>query len=135
MRNVHIGVGLCILVLAASAAALARPDNKPKAGPMTGTWECTAHGTSQGDMSFTLNLQQNGETVTGTVGTSQGDVEITTGTYKKHVLDIHIEIAQGTYRVTGTFKGGQLSGDWSKDQDQKGTWEGKKTAAAKPAGQ
>jgi len=134
MRNIRIGLGLCIIVLAASAAVIAGPD-KTKAAPMSGTWECTAHGTSQGDMPFTLNLQQNGETVTGTVGTSHGDAEITTGTYKKHVLDIHIEIAQGTYRVTGTFKGGQLSGDWSKDQDQKGTWEGKKTATAKPAGQ
>jgi len=134
MSRIRVGMGLCFLGLAVTTAMLGAP-GKPKASPMTGTWECVAHGTSQGDMPFTLNLQQNKETVTGTVSTAQGEVSITTATYKKRVLDIHIEIPQGTYRVTGKFRNGQLSGDWSKDADQKGAWEGKKSAAATPPAQ
>ena len=134
MSRIRVGTGLCLLGLAVTTAMLGAP-GKPKAGPMTGTWECAAHGSSQGDLPFTLTLHQNKDIVTGTVATAQGEAAITTATYKKHVLDIHIEIPQGTYRVTGKFRKGQLSGDWSKDTDQKGTWEGKKTAATPPPSQ
>jgi hypothetical protein len=110
-------------------------EGTPKAGPVAGTWECVAHGSVQGDVPFTLTLQQNKEMVTGTVATAQGEAAITTATYKKKVLDIHIEIPQGTYRVTGKLKEGRLSGDWSKDTDQKGAWEGKRVAPTKPPSQ
>jgi len=134
MKRICASMVVCLLVLLMSGPALGK-EGTLKVGPVAGTWECVAHGSVQGDVPFTLTLQQNKEVVTGTVATAQGEAPITTATYKKKVLDIHIEIPSGTYRVTGKLKEGQLSGDWSKDTDQKGQWEGKRVAPAKPAGQ
>jgi len=134
MKRICTSMVVCLLVLLMSGMVLGK-EGKPKAGPVAGTWECVAHGSAQGDVPFTLTLQQNKEVVTGTAATAQGEAAITTATYKKKVLDIHVEIPQGTYRVTGKLKQGQLSGDWSKDTDQKGAWEGKRVAPTKPAGQ
>jgi hypothetical protein len=95
---------------------------------ITGTWECTAHGFEGGDMPFTLTLQLDKEAVTGSVSSVRGDAEISSGTYKNHTLELHISGGEAEYVITGKLEGGKLSGEWSSG-DQKGTWEGKKSAA------
>jgi hypothetical protein len=95
---------------------------------MTGTWDCQAHGGSQGDMAFTLYLQQNKETVDGSVSSPIGGTEISSGTFKKNMLEIHIDTPQGNYVLMAKFSKGKLSGTWSADND-KGVWEGKKQVA------
>jgi hypothetical protein len=119
-----------VLTLALSfAAAFAQGQaKKPKPGPLTGTWECTAHGGSQGDMPFTLYLEQDKETITGSVSSPMGGTEISAGTLKKNDVEIHIDTPQGNYQLTGKLKKGELSGKWSSDTEN-GTWEGKKKAA------
>ncbi len=122
-------VVLGILVVGAVAMSSAK-DKKPKPGPMTGTWECTAHGSSQGDLPFTLTLEQAGETVTGSVESPMGGAPISSATFtKKKNLEIHIDTPNGTYLLTGVLKKGKLSGEWTHDPE-KGTWEGSKKAAA-----
>jgi hypothetical protein len=119
---------VCLLALCMGSLALAN-EKKPKPAPMTGTWECVSHGGSQGDMPFTLYLAQDKENVTGSVSSPIGGTQISSGTYKKKYLEIHIDTPQGNYLISGKFEKGQLAGNWSSD-NEKGTWEGKKQAAA-----
>jgi len=119
------------LVLLGFSVAMAAAAKKPKPGPLTGTWECMSHGSSQGDMPFTLYLEQNKEVVTGSVSSPIGGTEITSGSFKKKMVEIHIDTPQGNYVVMGKLKKNQLSGTWSVDTGEKGTWEGKKTAPPK----
>ena len=119
---------LCLAVVFVAALALGK-ENKPKPGPLTGTWECTAHGGSQGDMPFTLYLEQSKETLTGSVSSPIGGTEISAGTVKKSDIEIHIDTPQGNYQLTGKLKKGELSGKWTSDSES-GTWEGKKKAEA-----
>jgi hypothetical protein len=117
---------LCLAVVA-GAATLHGSEKKPKPGPLAGTWECTAHGGAQGDMPFTLYLEQTKDTLTGSVSSPMGGTQISAGTAKKNEVEIHIDTPQGNYQLTGRLKKGQLSGKWSSDTES-GVWEGKKQA-------
>ena len=89
-RNlIYIGIGITVLFAASLAMA------KDKKGPMTGTWDCQAHGGSQGDMAFTLFLQQNKETVDGSISSPIGGTQISSGTFKRNMLEIHLDTPQG----------------------------------------
>ena len=118
-------IGSFMLSLAALGLAA---EKNPKPGPLTGTWECVSHGGPHGDMNFTLYLEQNKETVTGTVSSPLGSTELTSASFKNNTLEIHIDTDQRNYLLTGRYKHGQLAGAWSTNEDQKGTWEGKKSA-------
>ena len=121
-RFVYIGIGITVLLTASLALG------KDKKGAMSGTWDCQAHGGSQGDTAFTLFLQQNKETVDGSISSPIGGTQISSGTFKRNMLEIHLDTPQGAYVLMGKFEKGKLSGTWSSDND-KGTWEGKKQAA------
>jgi len=122
-----VPIGLCLTIV--FAAAFARGEGKkPKPGPLTGTWECTAHGGAQGDMPFTLYLEQSKDSLTGSVSSPMGGTQISAGTVKKNEIEIHFDTPQGNYQVTGHLKKGELSGKWS-GESENGTWEGKKQAS------
>ncbi len=123
MKRKLIYGGIGITVLLAASLAMARD----KKGPMTGTWDCQSHGGSQGDVTFTLMLTQNGETVDGSISSPMGGTQISSGTFKKNMLEIHLDTPQGNYTLMAKFNKGTLSGTWSSDSD-KGSWEGKKAA-------
>jgi hypothetical protein len=125
MKRTLVILGAC-LMLGFSTLAVAK-EKKPKVGPLTGTWECTSHGSSQGDMAFTLYLEQNKEDVSGSVSSPMGGTELSSATFKKGDLEIEIDTPQGNYKINGKLKKGHLSGTWSNDTE-KGTWEGKKQA-------
>jgi len=125
-RFASIAVSLLILGLAGSAFA---KQKNPKPGPLTGTWECVAHGTSHGDLPFTLTLEQIAESVTGSVSSPIGSTELGSATYRKKALEIHIDTGQGdAYVLTAKFNKGQLSGNWTHGNDT-GKWDGKKQAS------
>jgi hypothetical protein len=119
---------VCLLTLCMGSLALAN-DKKARPGPITGTWECMSHGGSQGDLPFTLYLEQDKENVTGSVSSPIGGTQISSGSYKKKNLEIHIDTPNGNYLINGKLQKGQLAGNWS-SESEKGTWEGKKQAAA-----
>jgi hypothetical protein len=122
-----VPIVLCLTIVFAAAFAEGE-GKKPKPGPLTGTWDCTAHGGSQGDLPFTLYLEQTKGTLTGSVSSPMGGTEISAGTVKKNEIEIHIDTPQGNYQLTGRLKKGELSGKWSSDTEN-GTWEGKKQAS------
>ena len=121
-KRILILIGIATFIAAGWAMA------KDKEGPITGTWECQAKGSPQGDMDFTLYLQQNQEDVDGNVYSPIGSARITSGTFKNDTLEIHIDTEEGNYLLIAKFDKGALSGTWSKDTD-KGTWTGKKQAS------
>jgi hypothetical protein len=122
----------CVVLLVAALTNLPLAKGKePKQGPLTGTWECVAHSSAQGDVEFTLKLEQTNETVTGTFINSSGEYPLTSASYKNGVLEIHLDAPDGNYVATAKLLHGQLSGHWSKDQEAEGGWEGKKSASAK----
>jgi hypothetical protein len=123
MKRKLIYAGIVITVLLAASLAI----GKDKKGPMSGTWDCQSHGGSQGDVTFTLFLTQNGETVDGSISSPMGGTQISSGTFKKNMLEIHLDTPQGNYTLMAKFNKGELSGTWSSDSD-KGNWEGKKAA-------
>ena len=138
MQRVRMWPVVCLGIVCVAVLSFAKPkDSKP--GPITGTWQCMSHGGSNGDMEFTLDLQQDAENVSGSVNSPMGGTEISSGTYKNHTLEIHIDTDNGNYLLTGKLKNGQLSGEWSLDSGgdsgkaEKGTWEGKKGPAPSPS--
>jgi hypothetical protein len=131
MKRVLISLAVCLAVVCLAGAGGAR-EKKPKPGKLAGTWECMSHGGSQGDMPFTLYLEHTKEAVTGSVSAPMGSTGITSATYKKKTLDIHIDTPMGNYVVTGKLKKGQLIGTWSVSTGDKGTWEGKKAVTPSP---
>lgn len=126
------GVSLLVLTM---ACLVSGEEKEPKEGSLTGTWDCVAHLSGENDIPFTMKLEQKGETVTGSVATSEGELEIKSGTYKGDALELHLESSEAKYLVTGKLDGGQFKGLWSKDPDGiEGDWEGKRSAPAKPSG-
>ena len=122
-RNlIFVGIVFAILLAGASLAA------KDKGGVISGTWECQAQGGSQGDIAFTLYLQQDKESVDGSVSSPVGGTQISSGSFKRNMLEIHLDTPQGSYVLMGKYNKGLLSGVWTTDND-KGTWDGKKHVA------
>ena len=119
------GVVFVLMCITTSAPA---GEKKSSSGKLAGTWDCMSHGSSQGDMPFTLYLEQNKEEVTGSVSSPIGGTQISSGSFKKNTLDIQIMAPSTTYTLTGKLKKGQLAGTWSSDSE-KGSWEGKKAAS------
>jgi len=144
MKRARIALMLCLTVLGLAAFAASQDsksqdsktqdsktqDTKSKGGgPLTGTWQCTAHGGTNGDMGFTLYLSQDNDSVTGSVSSPLGDTDISTATFKDGKLEIHIDGGDTNYLLTAKLGNGELTGgEWSSDGGEKGSWEGKKGA-------
>jgi hypothetical protein len=124
MKTRLVTVGVCLSLMGFVVLAPGRAQ-KDKPGPMSGTWECTAHGFQQGDLPFTLLLEQSGETVSGSVTSPNGDANISSATFKDDTLDVRIDTGQVPYLLTAKLKEGKLAGSWSHGPE-KGTWEGSK---------
>jgi hypothetical protein len=119
----NITLIICCIMLVMLGSGLGRADDKQ--GPITGTWTCQAKGGPEGDTPFTLRLQQNGETVTGSVDSPQGGTDITSASFKGDTLEIHID-SDDDYMLVGRLENGSLSGTLSKNKTDQGTWECKK---------
>jgi len=130
MNRTRIALILCLTLVGLAGLTVAQDTkSKSKGGPVAGTWTCTAHGGTNGDIPFTLYLEQDNETVTGSVSSSMGDAEFSSASFKDGALEIHIDGGDETYVLTGKLENGQLSGQWSNGNTDKGTWEGKKGSA------
>jgi hypothetical protein len=78
-----------------------------------------------------MTLEQKADAVTGSVTTHEGDLQITSGSFKSGALELHLASSEAKYVVTGKLDGDQFKGQWSKDPDgMGGEWEGKRSTAA-----
>lgn len=120
-----LAICLALACLGLARLAVAAPASS-NAEPLTGTWQCMSHGGSQGNMAFTLDLQQTGENVSGSVSSPLGDTDLTSATFKGDTLQIEIDGEDTQYHLTAKYANGKLSGTWSTSSGGRGTWEGKK---------
>jgi hypothetical protein len=125
MKRALIVLGTCLPILCLAAFSLAAGE-EAKSGKLTGSWEGTATSAQQGEFPITMELEQNGEAVSGSITAPEGTAEIPSGTFKKNKLEFRIEAPEATYTVTGNLRKGELSGEWSNDAGDKGTWKAKK---------
>jgi hypothetical protein len=130
MRHKWTVIGVLLLVAGGVYLALAN-GKEPSSGPLTGTWECVAHSSAENDVSFTLNLKQDREEVTGKFANSTGEYPLGPSSYKKGVLEIHLDAPDGKYQASGRLLHGQISGHWSKVQEMEGGFECQKQAVKK----
>ena len=115
----------CLLLAASGAVA----HNNTAQEPLTGTWQCIAHGAANGDLPFTLHMDQhNPKHIYGWVTAPQGTTDLRFVHCKASHLQIEIDTEQNQYALTGVIKDNQLSGTWKLNGRKKGTWQGKKTS-------
>lgn len=131
MRRVLIATSLVCLALAFMVSSRSAAQGQKSAEPavLTGTWQCMSHGGQNGDLPFTLTLQQDGENVSGHVSSSIGDADLSSSTFKDDHLHIVIAGENTSYVLEASYQAGKLSGTWaSSGTKEKGRWEGKKAA-------
>ncbi len=132
-RTLKRALVLAVFCLGLSILAL----GKDKPGPVTGAWVCVAHGAQQGDISYTYNLVQIGEKVSGNFAENSDSgqkADIKDGSYKDKKLNMEFDSYGGTVTITGTMpKKGAMNGNWTHSGGGEGTWECTK-GAAKAAG-
>ncbi len=92
----------------------------------TGTWDCAAKGLPDGDVQFTLELTQSGDSLTGTLNAEGGSVEISDGKIKGDKLEFTVIAPSARYTVAGTMSGKKIAGTWKDDGGNGGNWEGQK---------
>jgi hypothetical protein len=127
---------LCVwlLVLAVTGLTFGQ-EKKTKESALAGTWDCVAHLSGEDDIPFTMKLDLSGDTVTGSITTHDGELQIKSGSYKNDMLELHLESPEAKYVVTGKLDGEHFKGQWSKDPDgMEGDWEGKRSAATSSSG-
>lgn len=122
MRRLAIISAVCVLVCVVPLQA----KTKANASPLAGTWNCVAQGGKNGNLPFTLYIDQSGQGYTGSVSAPQGDAPITSITFKNNHLKIDINTSEDDYALTGTLAGGKLSGEWYRDGQKQGSWQGKR---------
>lgn len=125
MKRIAIMPILLVSVFAI-VAFTSQAKGKAAPSPVVGTWKCIAHGGPNGDLPFTLYIQQTAEGLTGTVSAPQGDTDLTSVTFKNHQIKIAINTNEHNYILTATLKDGKLTGKWSRDGQEEGTWKGTK---------
>jgi len=133
MKSDATAIWLCVMVLGMSCLVSGEQE-KSKEAPLTDTWDCVAHVSGESDVPFTMKLVQKGESVTGSIATADGEIEITSGTFKDNALEIHCDSPEAKYLVTGKLEGDQLKGQWAKGTEMEGDWEGKRSTSNKSSG-
>jgi hypothetical protein len=122
MKGSLILIGICLTVLFTVSVGM----TKDRKTSLSGTWDCVAHGGPQGDMAFTLYLQQSKEVVDGSITSPLGGTQVSSGALRKNELELHFDLPQGSYTLMGRLeKGGKIVGAWSLESE-KGSWEGTK---------
>ena len=116
---------LCLFVFGIFAIT-SQAKEKTNTSPVAGTWTCVAHGGENGDIPFTLYLQQAAEGLTGTVSAPQGDADLTSVTFKDNKIKIAIDTDEHNYSLTATLADEKQTGEWNRDGQKQGIWEGKK---------
>lgn len=122
MRRLAFIPILCVLAVGVTLYGQTKSNNSP----IVGTWNCIAHGGENGDVPFTLYLEHSSKGYSGRVSSSMGDADLTTVTFKENHLKMTIDTGEDNYTLTATLTDGKLAGEWSRDGEEKGPWEGKK---------
>lgn len=95
-----------------------------------GTWNLSAK-VGEGSIPFTLELKQEGETLSGKVITADGqNLSITKAAYTEGILKFTVAGPQGNFELEGKLEGDKLSGSYTTPSGAKGPWEGTRQGSA-----
>lgn len=130
MKRNTVILTITLAAVALASVAMAQEKKAAASGPVAGTWQCTAHGGPNGDIPFTLYLEQDEKTVSGSISSPMGDTDLSSASFADGKLELHINGGDENYTLTAKLDNGALTGgEWSTDGGEKGTWEGKKGEA------
>ncbi len=103
---------LSVMAGAAVALLLAVPAQAQDVD-VTGKWESTRE-TQQGTMTTTFTFEQDGNKLTGTLGSQRGDMEISDGTIEGNNISFKLVMTRGdrTFEMmySGTVEGDTITG-------------------------
>jgi len=120
MKRVLLALAASSLLLAACGVALLADKD---AADVVGTWEMLSKG-PQGDFTGDLVLQQNGNSIHGTVETNFGDGQVE-GKVKGDLIQfdasLAMEVGSIDVNYSGTVSGDRMKGTY-KAADTAGTW-------------
>jgi len=129
MRDMLRTITVVVVSLCLAGGVLAGAQDKPKppADPISGSWEGTVE-LPNGSMPFTMTLKLDGAKVTGEVGSVQGAVAITEGSWVDGKLTIAFTYVDGAaIQMAGVVADGALSGSLSYGGGEMvATWSAKK---------
>jgi hypothetical protein len=107
----------------------AREAAAPASG-IAGTWEIVAV-TPDGDASYLLELNRQGDGFTGTIGGDMGTASLDALSFKDGKLHFEVDGGGTVYIIDGALEGDNLKGRWAiSGGDASGTWSGKRKGAA-----
>lgn len=121
MKRACVVFAVLLLIAAFGLPALA--DN----AALIGTWKVVAQ-MPQGVASYRVEFRQNGENLTGTLFTDNGDtVPLRNVTFSDNVLKFVVAASEGDYQTESKIEGKKLKGSYVGPNSEKGTFEGTKT--------
>jgi hypothetical protein len=83
------------------------------AANVTGRWDITAKSENGQEIKAYLVLQSEGNRLTGTIGTEEGEVPISDATFSDPDLSFKIETDQTSYAVKATVTGDLMKGKYT----------------------
>lgn len=97
---------------------------------IVGSWDITA-AMPEGDAAYLLELNQEGDALTGTIGGEMGAAPLTALSYKDGTLHFEVDGGGNLYIVDGALEGETLKGRWAiSGGGESGTWSGKRKGGA-----
>ncbi len=124
------------LTVLAAALACALVTTPASAGveSILGKWQVKAIGPNGPlDVEFAFRLE--GSQIVGMANTERGSVPFSAVKFEEPNLAMDLTLGEGNYRLKAVLKNDVLDGTWERvDGDMKGTWTGKRSAPAAPAG-
>jgi hypothetical protein len=114
MRKLTVGIAVGVLVftvlLSVTGFAQSRPASKPAA--VAGTYEGWARGSSQGDLSTTVILEQQGSSLTGTMAAGPFSFALSEGKVDGENLSWSFSDGNVSGTVTASYTAGAIRGSW-----------------------
>ncbi len=97
---------------------------------IAGAWDIVAD-TPDGNVAYLLELNQQGDALSGTIGGDMGSAPLDALSYKDGKLHFEVDPGGGIYVIDGTLEGDNLKGRWAvSGGGPSGTWSGKRKGAA-----
>ncbi|HYM00192.1 MAG TPA: hypothetical protein VEZ90_14665 [Blastocatellia bacterium] len=109
-------ITLAAAFLLMTATAWAQDKSADKGGasdPVSGSYKGTAKSDAFGELPITVQIKNDGGKLTGTIGTPQGDAQITDGKYEGGKVSIKFDAGGNEGTVTAQVKDGKIVGEWS----------------------
>ncbi len=88
------------------------PAAAPAAASLAGNWDAIAE-SPDGQLSFEMQLQQAGESISGQLVDPDGSIALQKATFSGDMFSFEVEYMGGIYRIDLTLHGTKLAGKWT----------------------